>query len=355
MEPHPIQILLYPQAEGDARHPAHAATTDSDGFFGFEDVGPGRYQIHAVGREVFGVSDPFSLGADDSITVDVRAARALELRGHVSLEGTGPCTRGRVFLNGWSGLLRHAPIDERGAFAIHAVPADEYAVGVQCADMGVASWSWSPDLLLTLDRDTSVDWLVARGGGIEGKVLGFTLPPTLRARVLTERGTFQSEVDAGGHFSFQGIRHGPYRIELFVPGSPRIHGSRDGVLHHGDNLRVEIELTPSFSIGGVVLSENGAPLSGVLVTLTEEVSTSSLTKDISTAVAATTSRDGRFWMADMPASRYQVGVEERSYSNRCLTEVAPTSRNARDLVRVRLHFLGAYFTTRSRGVAGTWT
>jgi hypothetical protein len=186
-------------------------------------------------------------------------------------------------------------------------------------------------------------------GTVEGRVLSSTSHTPVAAADVNLAGR-HTLTDASGNFGFAGVKSGDISVSAEAQGFYKNEAKRR--LDAGAPLRLEILLTPTSSISGRVLDDEGKPMADIWIEVTEAVRGTGTTWSIH---GATTDAEGRYRVDPIHPGTYLVmarpnlrilgGLEGRSRA-RSLPPPKPAGSQSRTWVRTY------YPSTADRSQAG---
>nr|WP_246322146.1 carboxypeptidase regulatory-like domain-containing protein [Nocardioides panzhihuensis] len=190
----------------------------------------------------------------------------------------------------WDGVAS-ARTGEDGSYRLH-VPNGSYRIEFKDHETGLVTEYY--DNATSIEQATDVvvagsavvsgiDAALSQGGSIEGTVTVAGSPTgDINVFLYANEGgdwTFTSDlsVDESGHYAFDGLRDGAYRLR-FAPGESAAIGeyydnasslseATDLVVSGANTLTADADLTAGTSIAGTVTDESGEPLRGIDVSL----------------------------------------------------------------------------------------
>lgn len=280
-----------------------STTTDSNGFFTFQNLDPGVYTVSASKDGYDGMSSDVNVTAGEQVEVEITLTPVVTPTG--SIAGTVKDGDGNVL----SGVTVSAggtttTTDSQGQYTISDLDPGSYTVNftkdgynsvVLYADVVSGSTTTLNATLEKEDEPTT--------GMIEGKVIDMNGDGIANASVSFARriGTSSTTTtDSKGNFSFQDVTPGDYRVTASKTGY--ITNYVDITVNAGQTSTCQIVLpgepTPTGSIEGTVTDTDGNPLQGVLVnagsySTTTDVNGDYALSDVDTGTYTVTfSRDG---------------------------------------------------------------
>ena len=139
-------------------------------------------------------------------------------------------------------------------------------------------------------------------GSIEGRVTSST-DHTPVARAIVTIGTQTGGTDPAGNFRVEGVLPGAHSVSVEAPGflkRDRISFRLDSAITPG---HLDLELVPTSSISGRVLDDQGNPLTGASVEITEAVRGTGTTWSI---WGSATDQEGRYHVENLRPGAYLV-------------------------------------------------
>jgi len=287
------------------------AITDSEGKFRLTRLQPGRYKPVATGTGVYGeVKQSIRLGfaqTKEDVVIEVHPAIVVSGRIVIGKDKT-PCPAGGVSLHDKvSGRRLRASIETDGDIVFNAVLPGKYKTHVRCS--GYLSKDEYPDVEVSKDDVTDLEWLVATGSSIIGKITGADGKPVANARVRASAkasgknarkqrtwGWARSEAD--GTYEMKGMASGEYSVRCSSSTHPSMDKHKMVTLGDGDKKTLDISLAAAGEIKGSVVDNKGTPVKDVNVSArgkTRSMGGSSRTKD-----------DGTFVIKGVAAGEYRV-------------------------------------------------
>lgn len=285
-------IVIDPLDKGEVRNAPARGASAADGSFRIPRVSPGRNFISAYAP---GQQTPRKLEIVVGVGqvaegIIVQLERAPRIAGTVTAGGhpvSGAGIGMRVGNRDEHGVL--AVTQANGSFVIDRAPRGSIALYVENHTV-IAPRS----LQITTDiPDLRVE--VAELGNVRGRVLLRGLP-VADAQVSCPHSIVRT--DAKGAYTCRGVDAGVH--ELFADMPPARWGSAKVTVARGETATLDIELTYSAALCGIVVDERGAALPGLEVRVAE-LSTGDAGRD-------TTAADGRFCARLLTGGMYQVAV-----------------------------------------------
>jgi hypothetical protein len=218
-----------------------------------------------------------------------------------------------------------------GRFAIEGVPVGEHALGVSAPGLGRQRTAVS-----VRARDGQVDVgdvRLAVGFAIRGRVRSKTGPPIADAVVRTFFERTGDEVEGrsepDGSFVLPGLEQGTYRVAAEAAGYASEEKTADT-----DGRPLELVLSPAGVITGRVVDDRGQPVDAFHVTADPGGDFTSDRQPVD--VAESSSDDGRFRLADVPAGRYQLAVSAPQWISATVPDLAVAEGQVVDVGTVKL-------------------
>jgi protocatechuate 3,4-dioxygenase beta subunit len=313
--------------------------TDAQGHYEIPGPPPGE-KARVVARStgyLDGKSDALTCSPGDTKTgVDVKLRQGATLTGKVHDETGRPIDGALVRwtslaedANEWSvrWRLRSATpsvTDAKGEFKIPNVDVGKLAM--QVTDARHLSWS-SQDVNAEDGKPATFDVLLKSGGTLDGRVVGNDGKPVSGATVAYDRqGAKPADADpymddngevtsdATGSFHAEGLIPGRYSLVAKSAGA----APSDSIEVDSGGAGITLQLTPSFSVSGIVRLKNGAGVGDVEVALEKHVATGSGNVAASPTSGGgdqtvevenvRTSADGSFELKDVPGGTYDLQV-----------------------------------------------
>lgn len=311
------------QLTGGAGFPSVNTTTDSSGFYRFNNLPAGRVRI-VVSREGFAnASRQVTLTEgrvrQENFNLQLRTAELARLNGVITDQSGNAIRNARVtLLDGASAGLSDTT-DNRGRYNIPRILPDVYRVSVSAA--GFVTATQPGIVLLPREVETLNVTLTALGEAnarINGLVVDILGNPIIGARVAVTAGPITGQfdiTDATGAYELTSLVPGNYRLTVSATGF--ITESRTVNLAGGANLRIDFVLEENIvggngAISGAVTDGNGEPIANVTVRTTEGPVV---------GVSATTDSQGDYSLPDLPEGTYAVTFTRAGFTSRTVTGV----------------------------------
>ena len=292
------------------RRPQKGFTNDN-GQFIFEQVPPGTFQLSARARGYMAVYDPIEgeIEAGDTAKEQIALERVAGISGKVEDQHGGPVSGAAIMVkqteNGRGKVLVLS--DSNGEFWLQG-PFTSARIWVRAMH---PKYGPASEMGVDTDSDAGIVLVLTAPGRIVGQVVSEKTgePVTsFRIQVVTylpedgdpmPGGGFGNHEfhDAGGWFELSPFSPGVYSFEVFA----RSHTPKriaQVTVEAGEEVDVgTIGMTSAGSLTGRVIDENGAPLSGTVVTA------NGLNRG---GVRAMSDRAGRFVLSGVPAERVSL-------------------------------------------------
>lgn len=250
--------------------------SDQEGRFEFKELSPGRYSLHVEHGELLPAKGgDFELGQGDRIEgISISLKNGFSIRGSVNEEpGGAPVAGAEVSFSLKTQedeleLERQATTAEDGTFQMKGLQAGNFDVSAR------KSGFLSPetlDLFISQELEDGIT-LSMRKGSTESTIAGQVLDPDGKAAAdswIALVGDFLSKesADDQGHFRFQYVRPGEYRIEAH---SPRFAAGSLAGIHVASGRSIEgleVRLARGSVIRGRVLDERRQGIQGASAVL----------------------------------------------------------------------------------------
>lgn len=201
------------------------ATTDSDGFYVFEDVPPGDYEFgieELDGYTVETTPDPITVPDDSEEPIennDFVLAPLPSLSGSVTAGGS-PVGNVTVTIEGPDGFTDSTVTDSDGTYEFDGLPPGDYTVTVEPPDgYQVVDDEDSLDATVEDDDVTDVDFALFRPGAIGGTVLDDSgdFVPGATIEITGPDGTETLTTDEEGNYYLDDLSPGDYTITITPP------------------------------------------------------------------------------------------------------------------------------------------
>jgi hypothetical protein len=277
--------------------------------------------VPSPGRIAGRVVDAQTLAPIPDFQVDFGPDRSSSRAGSPAGPGGGRAMARAVRAFSGSGAGAQAVHSDDGSFVLEDVPAGTWelvaqARGYQAARVGGLGVEEAST------RDAG-DVRLTPGNAIRGRVIeGTTGAPVLDAAVSLQRagggrglavmmGESDARTDGDGRFAIEGLAAGSYSVVAQHPD----YASATGAVEVKDGpAPIELRMAAGGTLGGVVLSETGAPLAGAMVTITGGGGGGGMNAGgrfggfgaLGAGPTATSDDVGRFRIPHVAAGRYEV-------------------------------------------------
>lgn len=245
------------------------AVTDALGRYSFDGVAPGPVVVTAEDTATGFLARGDGTAADGTFTIDLTLAPMGHLAGTVfGRDGLTPVGAGVTVALPFHGRSTVTAAD--GTYLVEFVPLGEVRVEVQdgLGNRGRTTVSFSSS-----GRTVTANVAFLGKGTVTGTVRDGGGSPAAGANVTVKGngifgGSFSSVTDAGGQYSVEGVFVGPVSVAAQDPVS-KLGGVAVGeITAEGQNVTVNVVLSPSGTITGTVFRAGGVdPAAGVEVTL----------------------------------------------------------------------------------------
>ena len=215
----------------------------------------------------------------------------------------------------WPGVT--GAVTPEGAFRFDDLDPGEYAL---CAFGTDLAGRYESGVVVASGAEARRDLELRRGARVLGTLVappGLEVPDLGEAelelttrdkdlpRVLSEALARAAVPDADGAFELEGLPAGAYRLTVTTPWGSRLTRGVD-VTATGEDVELEVEVTPPAGLGGRVVDADGDPVPGVLVIAQRKGARLDLDGPWDEAAAeagARTDGDGRFLLERVPAEQ----------------------------------------------------
>ena len=323
------------------------------GRFTIDALAPGTYRIEAQHKEYApGASDQVQVGGSPVSGVRIAlkagaklAGKVVTARGEAAAWATvrvGPDEPGQG--GAMRARFRKVTADQAGAFKVTGLARTKVAVAASTSGgssaivtVDLAEKPEVTDVRLLLDQEGTIAGVVVDGQGQPVPEAQVSALPDIFAKgaikQLYMRGLGGQLTDGGGRFKFRGMPEGTYRLRASRSGvTSRLYRMNKGVEARTGDTNVKLELKSPGGVKGLVLDQEGAPVTRFTVTVGEPPST------------PVRSDEGRFSVGSIPPGKHDVTVTGQGYAPAVQKDVTVASGSVKDL--------GTLTLTRGRSVSG---
>ena len=289
-----------------------SCVSDAEGHFFLDGMAGGRFQLTATApglatSETYEVAvEPAGTGTTPRVLLRLSAAHTLS--GAVLEEGS-PVVGAQVTAH--HGAVGSLPsfTGPQGRFALNNVPPGRATLKVHGFEVV------APHSIMLEDSDVDVTVEVRSGASVSGRVL-HQGNPVVGAQVSTQTGTFAVT---------RSLANGQYHLTNLAPGTYVLRAELEHK-HAGGQVRgltlarqqvqtgVDIELSWSASVVGVVVAEDGTGVPGVAVQLNDVAS--------ATSSECITDGAGRFECSPLPVGEYQPVIKRTPHASNGIPSAA---------------------------------
>ena len=291
--------------------------SDAEGNFRIDRLHPGRYQVHAEARNLYGEAEgSVLLGFGEvSSPIHIEVHSTAVVTGRVMVEdGDTPCPSGAVDLQDErQQLTAGEKLSADGSVEMLAVLPGRYQVQVSCD--GFLERDDYADLVVGEADVSGVVWSVTKGYTVRGVVVDNADRSLEGVEVIAVMTADQpgatlhhgsDETLADGSFAITGLATGGYRIRTLPPAG-YVGPSPEEVRVKGQDLagvRIQLESLPTGVIKGTLRDEDSQPIAGASVQA----------KGPNGQRGAPVVDDGRFEIVGLDGGEYRVVASGPSWA-----------------------------------------
>ena len=280
-------------------------STDETGALEIDGVLPGTYRVHVSCTGFLDHdADPIEVAKQDVTGVVWKVEAGSTLRGHITLRDGTPVAGAEVRVQGTSWGSATTAAD--GSYTIAGLAGGAYSV------TGTSAHAvWTTAEAINIDERTTVehDFQMDAGGTIKGVVVDSSGKPVSGANVQLRDTYASARTAADGSFVIEPVAEGEHELGVAISDYRATRPGENGdgpeeslatvTVAAGETAttRIVIDVEP-FTVKGVVVDGNGAPVRDVVVELLDS-------SDVAPPPVLT-SDDGAFRFAAVKGARYRI-------------------------------------------------
>jgi protocatechuate 3,4-dioxygenase beta subunit len=279
--------------------------SDPDGHFEIADVPDGAYALRAEQQGYSPATlEPVVIASAPVSGLEVRLRRGGVVTG--SLLGLKPDELGHVevLAHGPTWPLRSGTIDPQGHYRVDGLAPGEWTLRASISLTGrqargritIGGEGDQQALDLDFGKGLTLSGRVTKGGAPQANI-----GVIARGQLTVAGGAAMT--DADGHYRIEGLERGSYEV-IVLAGGARAAPSRKQVSLDADN-ELDIDLPTGGIHGRVLASEDGSPIPGAVVTLSDDDDTEGL--DV------TADARGLFQLAEVAAGPWTARARQQGY------------------------------------------
>ena len=131
--------------------------------------------------------------------------------------------------------------------------------------------------------------------------------------------------DAEGHFVFDNLPDGKYKIQAYLPG---MFGVRTGSVYQGSRRVLEMDVEPAARLSGRVVDSAGKPVAGAEVYPSASSRQNEIPKNWQVLWRTTSDSDGRFTLDPVYKDVWRVTVRAKGYAPAVSPEIQPDTTDS---------------------------